>query len=307
MPRGLPGLWTLALLFGAVLLIPESARGQQRFDLNNHSGGPIPGLTLQALDGSGVERLACREKSEHINDLVGIFEQYRSGNDPAPRSRALDESQSVWLMRHSACSMHLASMEAGPIKDVLFAEAELLDALHTSLMRVLRSPGEGKTVDEINLVIDNYHEDLGRWVGWLEQSSEFWGGAYVDGPPAPSCLADAHTRARGFRASIGRITITPPGARGEEDLATLRAEVTAAREAVARCEATEDLERVNGRILADILASYLRALEGLQDQDDTDLIEAMGSEQAQFRLLARCREEYAVGSITAPCKPRPQP
>ena len=307
MLRALPGLGTLALLVGAVLLLPDAASGQQRFDLTSHTGGPIAGLTLQDLDGAGVERLACREKSSHINDLVGIFERYRSSSDGEFLSGALDGNESAWLMLHSACYTHLASMEVGPVRDVLFAEAELLDDLHSSLMGVLRSPGQGKTVDEINLRIDKYHEDLGRWVAWLERSSEFWGGAYVTDPPTPSCLTEAYAGARGLRASLWRTAITPSPARGEEDLATLQGELTAAREAVARCEATDMLERVEGRILSDILASYLRASDGLKSGDDTALLEAMGSEQAQFQLLARCRDEYAVDSVSAPCKPRPQP
>lgn len=286
----------------ALLLLALAApvQGQER-DLRQHDGSPIPGLTRQALDSVAPDRLECRK-------LVDVIDQLAELLSAATRGQRTEEFQEFHVKAprefsfvNGGCMQRIAAVDDDWPRAVLQAEYELVGRLWAALMLAATTFVKGAPVDEVNSRVEAYDTVLAEWVSWLQLSSGFWAGRYLDDRPH-GCLVHAQDGVDGLRARLQELGRVPPDRRTQDELEDIARDIDSQRADLALCDDATELGALEIRSLDRILTAFGAALPGLRSGDDDEVHRALGREQDHVSRMVRCRQEHALGEVSPDCR-----
>ena len=266
---------------------------------------PAPDLDRASLDTSLPVRQTCRELVRVINEQGELWQLVREGvrdrEDFRADQRRLDEK---WRSARSRCDLGIVGLPRGWPRDVLDYELQLIDSLQSALTGIVTAYLEERPVPEINAGIEAYEQALGTWTDSLQNSSDFWSGAWLSEARDHSCLGDLRESARGVSKGLWRLITQPREQRAEQDLVVLKAMLDGLRAAHGACAttATGPAARVEHALVGELLGCYERCYQGIRDGDDDTIRAAMDQEQLFTSRLVRCRQEHAAGAPTGPCR-----
>jgi hypothetical protein len=294
----------LAALAIGLLALPAMAQPRPDRDLRQHDGSPIAGLTRSDLDGTVAERWLCQRKVEQVTALAGLFAEGIRGKQRERFVSAWRDAPDSWRSARANCDWVINSIPDGWTKTVMVDESEILERLWEALLDAATAFVEERPVEEVNGKVEAYDVVMAEWVSWLQLSSRFWAGEFLEARP-DSCLIDARDRAAGMRAALWDLSRQAPDARPGEELDELQTRVTRQRHDLALCEAEEpgDLHRLELMSVDATLAAYGDAITALQAGDDSKAHDAMALEQTFLSRMVRCRAEYAEQAVTDDCRP----
>ena len=289
----------VAALLLVALIAP--VRAQER-DLRLHDGSPIPGLSREALDSAAEERLECRQMIQVIDRLAELLSAATSGQRVDEFADFQARAASEFRFARAGCDRRIASVEDGWPRAVLDAEYEVASRLWGSLLVAAKGFAEEAPVEEVNSRIEAYDRVLAEWVAWLQLSTGFWAGRYVEDRPG-GCLVSAQDAVEGLRARLLELDRVPPGHRTQDELEDIGRDIERQRADLALCDGGGDLATLEVHSLDLILTAYAEALPALRSGDDADVRRAMGREQEHVSRMVRCRSEHALGEVSADCRP----
>ncbi len=296
------------VLLGVLLLASAAQAQQPRDPLDLPSGSEAPALSRAALDAATPARHVCREMVRLVNTQGEIWQLVREGQRDRTQLRA-DQRQVAqdWRSTRSRCDLAIIELERGWPRDVMDHEVQLVTALQTALGAVVKTYLASTDADlaAVNGRIAEYSAALALWTDWLERSSDFWSGVYLEEAREASCSADLRESARRFAKGLWRQTTVDPAVPAEEAMTTLQATLAALKREHGRCagELEGDRARVEHRLSGELLAAYGDCLVGLEARDDDVVRAAMDTEQFLVSRLQRCRDEFDAGKPSADCQP----
>jgi hypothetical protein len=265
------------------------------------SDTPIEGLTQAKLEEVGPERLLCRTMIASINDLVALLE--KNPEPDAGFQRQLDAAKNSWPRSRGRCDAAVGDLEEGWPRSVLRDEFTRVLRLWSALIEVAEAHARAAETAVLEAAVTAYQDELDQWREWLNASLDFWTGAWTVERPPPTCLSEAHQRARSLAKKIWILTTHPREKRTEEDLTDITIRIETERKSLAQCVVDDALSQVQLGLLERRLVAYEEGAVGLREDDDAQIRRAMDAEQRLVARSMRCRQEHEDGAPSAVCRP----
>lgn len=297
----------LALSFAlAVGLIAAPALAQAPSNpLVRAPGEATPTLDRASLDAALPVRQTCRELVRLVNEKGTLWQLVREGaRDRAELRSDQRRLAELWRSARSRCDLGIVGLPQDWPRDVLDHELRLIDALQSALTGVVAAHLQELSVPEVNEAIVAYDAALQAWTDFLQNSADFWSGAWLSEPRDHSCLGDLRESARGVSKALWTLTTQEPAQRDPQDLVVLRAMLDGLRSAHGACSegSTKPAAKVEFALVGQLLTCYENCFVGIRDDDDLAIRSAMEEEQRITSRLVRCRQEHAAGAPTRPCQ-----